>query len=422
MSGGWWWRIRCAVAVLAVITGCRGPGPGRVPPSNDHWLVVWAEDVDHTHSDFLAVLSEDGAVVRTIPVKSTGNGPQALNSELRRDRRVFATGGRTNRTFVFDLHDPRQGTLVRVDDPGTSRPLAGPRGVATLPGGGAIVACADETGYRGEPIEVLRSAGGLRVLSDDGRFMTDIPARDRAARGFIVAPAGIAVQPSLRRLVTASEGHGVTPTARGEPVTGMTVQLWSLSGPTFEKNLVLPAGDRGDENLGPRTPVFLHRKPALVVNANEGGGVYVSDTMDLPEPVFRLVRDLGGRSRPDGAAVTPDDRFYVTALAGTRRVVSLALGDLHSAREVSSVPLDAASDDGTAPLAMSLDGTRVAVSDGQRVRLLRLDPATGRLRPDGSFRDQQSGEPGVDFDRTAWPHGKTGPARPRALLFVAAGE
>jgi hypothetical protein len=393
-----------------------------VPPSNDHWLVVWAEDVDRAHSDFLAVVGEDGTVVRTIPVKSTGNGPQSLNSELRRDRRVFATGGLTNRTFVFDLRDPRAGTLVYVDDPGTTRPLAGPRGVATVPGGRAIVACADETGYVGEPREVLRSPGGLRILADDGRFVSDLPARDKAARGFIVAPAGIAVQPSLRRLVTASESHGVTPTARGERVAGITVQLWSLAGPTFEKNLVLPAGDRGDENLGPRTPVFLHRKPALVVNANEGGGVYLSDTMDLPEPVFRLVGDLGGRARPDGAAVTPDDRFYVTALAGTGRVVSLSLGDLHTAREVSSVALDGPSADGSAPLAMSLDGTRVAVSDGRRVRLLRLDPASGRLRQDGAFRDQQSGEPGVDFARSTWPHGKTGPARPRALLFVAAGD
>jgi len=421
MSGGWWRGMAGALALLAALSGCRGAGPGAVPPSNDHWLVVWAEDVDRTHSDFLAVLDEDGAVVRTIPVKSSGNGPQGMNTELRRDRRVFATGGLTNRTFVFDLRDPRQGTLVRVEDPGSDRPLAGPRGVATVPGGRAIVACADEAGYRGDPREVLRSPGGLRVLDPDGRFVEDVVARDPAARGFIVAPAGIAVAPALRRLVTASQGHGVTPTARGEPISGITVQLWSLSGPAFEKNLVLPAGDRGDENLGPRTPVFLHRKPALVVNANEGGGIYLSDTMDLPDPVFRLAADLGARSRPDGAAVTPDDRVYVTALAGSRRVVALSLGNLRTVREVSSVPLDGGGSDGSAPLAMSLDGTRVAVSDGRRVRLLRLDPG-GRLRPDGSFRDRETGEPGVDFSRTTWPHGNTGAARPRALLFVAPGE
>jgi D-alanine-D-alanine ligase-like ATP-grasp enzyme len=51
--------------------------------------------------------------------------------------------------------------------------------------------------------------------------------------------------------------------------------------------------------------------------------------------------------------------------------------------------------------------------------LLRLD-ASGKLRSDGSFRDED-GE-GVSFDRVDWPHGETGPARPRALLFVSGGD
>src|SRR5262249_33417125 len=160
MSGGWWRRLSWAAVLLAAFAGCRGPAPGKVPPSNDHWLVVWAEDVDRSHSDFLAVLAEDGTVVRTIPVKSSGNGPQGLNSELRRDRRVFATGGLTNRTFVFDLHDPRQGTLVAIDDPRTSRILAGPRGVAAGPGGRAPLARAGEIGDRGAPPAGLGSPPG----------------------------------------------------------------------------------------------------------------------------------------------------------------------------------------------------------------------------------------------------------------------
>jgi len=418
MSGGLW-RMVGVVAVLLALAGCRGPGAGVVPPTNDRWLAVWAEDVDRRHSDFLAVLDDDGRVVSTIPVKSAGNAPQALSSEMRRDRMVFATGARTNRTFAFDLRDPRNGTLAGIDEGGTDRPLAGPRGVATVPGGRAIVACADETGFSGMPQEILQSPGGLRVLDATGRFVQDIPARAPAARGFIVAPAGIAVHPGLRRLVTTSEGHGFTPTARGELVPGMTVQMWSTSGPTFEKNLVLPVGNRGEENLAPRTPVFLHRKPALVVNAYQGGGIFVSETMDLTDPLFLLAKDYGASARPDGAAVTPDDRFYVTALAGAGRVVSLSLDDLHKVREVSSLAVGSAGRD--APLAMSLDGRRIAVSDGRSVRRLALDPGTGRLRPDGSFRDEQSGAAGVDFERTAWPHGQTGPARVRALLFISPG-
>jgi hypothetical protein len=81
---------------------------------------------------------------------------------------------------------------------------------------------------------------------------------------------------------------------------------------------------------------------------------------------------------------------------------------------------------------MSADGSRVAVSDytvdvpgyvrdgDHRVYLLRVDTATGRLRVDDAFRDELTGEVGVDFNRTHWPHGDTGPARPAGLLFAAA--
>ena len=193
MSGGWWARVASVVALAGVLGGCRGGGgPRTVPPSDDHWLVVWAGDADRRHSDFLAIIDPGGKVVRTIPVKSAGNEPQDVNSDLRRDRHVFATGALTNRTFVFDLRDPSEGKLVHIDDPGTSRPLAGPRGIANLPGGRVAIACADPTGYRGEPREVVRSYGGLRILGDDGGFVRDVPASGEASKGFIVAPAAVA--------------------------------------------------------------------------------------------------------------------------------------------------------------------------------------------------------------------------------------
>src|SRR5262249_32306686 len=88
---------------------------------------------------------------------------------------------------------------------------------------------------------------------------------------------------------------------------------------------------------------------------------------------------------------------------------------------------------GPSALAMSQDGTRIAVADytadvpgyhadgDRRVYVLRLDPGTGRLRVDNSFRDEVSGAVGVDFDRGAWPHGTTGAPRPHGLLVVAGG-
>ncbi|MGW2928960.1 hypothetical protein ACWC8S_29225 [Streptomyces fungicidicus] len=43
---------------------------------------------------------------------------------------------------------------------------------------------------------------------------------------------------------------------------------------------------------------------------------------------------------------------------------------------------------------------------------------SGKLRQDTRFRDENTGRPCVDFDRTSWPHGDTGPARPHGILFT----
>lgn len=80
---------------------------------------------------------------------------------------------------------------------------------------------------------------------------------------------------------------------------------------------------------------------------------------------------------------------------------------------------------------MSVDGSRFAVADytvdvpayrldgDRRVHMLRFDEESGALRLDQAFRDEQTDEVGVSFDRQEWPHGATGPARPHGVLFVA---
>jgi len=175
----------------------------------------------------------------------------------------------------------------------------------------------------------------------------------------------------------------------------------------------------------------------VYVNTNLGGALYASESVQTDVPSFRLVFDFGPGTLAGGAAVTPDDRFYVTALAGSSRVVSLDLADPWHPKAVSAVRLDRDPEEtakaragGPHWLTMSADGTRLAVSDygvdvptfvqdgDHRIYVLRLDPASGRLRIDGAFRDELTGEVGVDFNRTRWPHGDTGPARPAGLLFV----
>jgi hypothetical protein len=46
----------------------------------------------------------------------------------------------------------------------------------------------------------------------------------------------------------------------------------------------------------------------------------------------------------------------------------------------------------------------------------------GRLTLDTSFRDENTGQPCVSFNRKDWPHGAFGSAKPHSMLFVTADD
>jgi len=432
-------RIARALLVVLAIAGCarREQAPIAVEP----YLLVWAGDADRKDPDFLAVFGGDpssrkyGQLLKTYPVRPRGNEPQLLNREPRPDGRVFATGVLTGRVFTFDLARPLAGKLLNTYDPGGKRLLTAPIEPVVLPNGDVAVTCADRMRYRGAPREVLEAPGGLVALDAAGKFEGEHSGAHPSARSLVVAPYGGAVSRRLGILVTTNRGHGFTPTTTGPVQPGISVQVWSLRDLAVQKTVLLPAGPRGEENLGPTLPRFLHRSPMLVVNTHEGGALYASDSLGVAEPAFRLVFDFGAGSLPSGLVITPDDRFLVVAITGRNRLVALDLTDPWAPKPVSTLRLadGARGGKGAGPstLTISADGARIAVADytitaasgtldgDRRVHVVRLDPLTGQLRLDTDFRGDGEGQAGVDFGRTTWPHGETGAARPRGLLFIA---
>jgi hypothetical protein len=437
------WGVAAVAAVLGIAAGCARK-PEKALFTGEPYLVVWAGDADRQNADFLAVLDADptspsyGKVLKTYPVRSRGNEPHAVNPAVRADRRIFASGVLTNRTFVFDLRQPLAARLTHVDEPGPDgRRFGAPQQYAMLPNGHTLVTCADPLNYRGTPRELLGAPGGLVELDADGTFVREIPAADAAARHLIIAPSGATVVSRADRLVTTNAGHGYAGTTQGERMPGISIQLWKLSTLDLLHTVVLEAGPRGEENLGPVTTRALQRHPTVFVVTDQGAALYASDSIGNDSPAFKLVFDFGAGALAGDAVVTPDDRFLVVALAGLNRVASLDVGDPWHPRLVSTVrldrdPMDTAKARVGRPqaLAMSADGTRIAVADygidvpafaqdgDRRVYVLRLDPLTGRLRIDGAFQDEATGEVGVAFERASWPHGGTGAARPSGMLFV----
>ena len=218
---------------------------------------------------------------------------------------------------------------------------------------------------------------------------------------------------------------------------GISVQVWRLQDLQLLKTVVLEAGPRGEENLAPATVQFLHHEPMVYVNTAQGGALYASDSVQTAVAAFKLVYDFGADSLGGDSALTPDDRWYVGALTGKNRLVALDLADRWHPKPAGAVRFDRDPGDnsraragGPSGLVMSADGARLAVADytidvpgyqrdgDRRVYMVRLDRATGHLWFDEGFRDELTGEVGVDFNRQRWPHGDTGPARPHGLAFL----
>ena len=64
---------------------------------------------------------------------------------------------------------------------------------------------------------------------------------------------------------------------------------------------------------------------------------------------------------------------------------------------------------------------RTGVDGDHKVCMLNLT-ADGKLSLDQGFRDENDGTPCVNFNRTDWPHGKAGNAKPHSELFVVADQ
>jgi hypothetical protein len=60
---------------------------------------------------------------------------------------------------------------------------------------------------------------------------------------------------------------------------------------------------------------------------------------------------------------------------------------------------------------------RTGVDGNHKVCIATIGP-DGQLTPDRSFIDENEGTPCVDFDRTNWPHGAEGNAKPHSEMFV----
>ena len=408
------WR-RPALAALALSAMCSLSGPaasaGHSQRPSARYLFSWSGDDDRADSDFLAVidLKRDGdrygTVVATTPVGEKGLWPHHTEHELGEGKMLFANGFASNRTLLFDLHEPLRPTVVRRFDG-----LAGLsflHSFVRLPNGHMLAT------FQGHgPDNTI--PGGIAVFDETGRVVRSQSAADSSGDQTTLRPYSLAVVPALDRIVVALT-YMVIPTwhsMRGSIAhdhNGNQVQVYRLSDLSLIKTIRLPTSD------APNEPRLLADGRTVLVNSVECR-LYQVTGLEGTDPQLQMIYE----ERPRGCAmpVVIGD-YWISAHAADHRVYSLDIRDLTNVRRVSSVTFD----ERQRPHWLATDDSRIVVINEpgpaveRRMWMLQIDRSSGQLSLDREFRDADSTRPGLAFDRTSWPHGATGTAVPHGTVF-----
>lgn len=385
---------------------------------DSRYLFVWAGDMDRQDSDFLTVLDlqpangQYGRFVTTVPVGEKGLFPHHTEYELGPTGTLFANGFAGNRTFLFNLRSPRTPTVVHRFS--GANDLSFMHSLARLPNGNVL---ATMQGHGAEN----RVPGGLAEIDDAGTVVRTASAADREARRHdTLRPYSLAVVPDLDRVVVGLTPMGIPAWSPMRQLSehldhdGDQVQVWRLSDLKIIRTITLPGSGKGTPQRAPAEPRVLNDGKTVLV-ATMACGVYRLTGLEGSNPSAELVYD----PIDNGCAVPlVVGHYWLMPTTSAHGVLSLDVSDLQRVREVSRLRLN----DRQLPHWLATDGTRVAVvnspgANDHRVWMARIDPVTGALSLDEGFRDPGAQAPGVNFNRSEWPHGPTGDAVPHGVVF-----
>lgn len=379
-------------------------------PRASPYLFVWAGAENESESDFLAVLDADpgseryGQIVASVPVGLRGMAHHSEHVMPEGDT-LFVNSFEAGATFLIDLSDPLHPSVA-----GSFREMGEfthPHTFERLPNGHVLATFQT----RGEGNE---APGGLVELDPAGGFVRGTPAEDPVdpeLRPYSATPI-----PALDRVVSTTADMWAE-------ALGTSFQVWRLSDLALLKTVRLPEGPRGDEHTDP-AEVRLLADSTTAILTTFTCAMYLLHDLDTDQPRAKLVHVLPWEDyeTDDCGIPVTRGRFWVQAYAHSSgsALISMDMSDPGSPRVVDELRLD----EPWWPHWLSLepDGDRIVVTSSggsalYRVLMVRLDPESGALALDTTFRDAGAAEPGVTFDRASWPHGPAGPARPHGAVF-----
>lgn len=419
-------RVSVLSLILATSLSC-GQGESERPASSEAvteaaqasapspYLYVWAGAENDGDSDFLAVIDADpdseryGQILSTVPVGLKGGAHHSEHVMPEGDT-LFVNAFKGGASFVIDLSDPLHPRVVS-----SFREIGEytyPHTFERLPGGNVLVTFQT----KGEGNEV---AGGLVELDPTGRLVRASGAADPVdpeLRAYSVTPI-----PKIHRAVsTTSDMWAVA--------QGTSFQVWGLSDLELLHTIRLPVGPRGYEHRDP-AEIRLLPDSTTAIMTTFTCAMYLLHDLETEAPWAELIHVLPWETYDTDECGIPltRGRFWVQTYAhsGGSALISMDISDPSDPVIVDRLTLDGS----WWPhwVSPEPEGNRIVLTSGPgatlyRVLIVDLDPDTGRLHLDTTFRDRDADRPGVSFDRMSWPHGEAGPARPHGAVFSRVDE
>jgi hypothetical protein len=378
------------------------------------YLFVWAMEAKHPQAstqalmlpdlaarrstqglgkDFLAVFDvrpgrSFGKLIAMLPV---GNAAMAhhTNYEEPANDLLYANDWIANRTYVFDLRNPRQPRLVRKF--GSVGAYGYPHSFSYLSNGNTLATFQYSGGFN-------HAAGGLVEFDSHGQVVRTASA---AVSGHPdIRPYSLAVVEKLNRVVTGSADMMGAQVSHG-------VQIWRLSDLKLLRTVQLPPQpdwyyDTAADSSEPR--MLSDRKTVVVPTFN--CGLFLVLDLAGGKPKLQHVYDFGYRTCE--VPVIAGD-YLVQAMQSGHAIVSLDLRDPEHPREVSRILLPP--DEYPHWLALEPGGDRLVITGrgalATRARFATINRRSGKLTLDPSI---------IDLTR-AWPDGWHGSAIPHGAVF-----
>ena len=382
------------------------------------YLYIFSGDQAGKANDFLAVIDSDpaspgyGKLLASVATDQVSVRPHHTEYEMPASGMLFANDHNANRSFIFDLRDPFHPKVAT-----TFRDLAGyamPHSFLRLPNGHVLASfqqqrgashdmagMADMGGMSGKEL-----TGGLVEIDDSGRVIRAVSNADPAHPDWPLLPYSLMPLPKIDRVLVTN-----SPMQDEHLLQSVTYQLFRLSDLKLLGTYQFDPGPSLSGHLDPEE-VRIGPDGAAYVQTLSCGLQRVTG-MDRAAPKAVMVHQFPGTFC---GVPTIAGHYLIQAVESIGGYVVLDIAD--GARPVEVSRLTIAPDYASHWTAWAPASGRLVVTSGKagdRLYVLKLDLASGRLTIDDRFRDSD-GKAGLTMTRT-WPHGWTGDGKPHGAVF-----